>query len=60
MEKSDQIKQLQERIEKVRNEQIRLANSSYSQSDPGAVMDRRFVNRELAKLEKQLEEVTKK
>jgi hypothetical protein len=60
MEKSEQIKQLQARIQEVRNEQIRLANTSYSQSNPGAVMDRRFVARELAKLEKQYEELTKK
>ena len=60
MEPSEQITQLKERIEKLRNEQIRLANTPYSQSNPGAVMDRRFVNRELAKLEKQYEELTKK
>ena len=43
------------RICELEKEQERLANQSYSQSNPGAVMDRRFVKRELESKRRQYE-----
>lgn len=59
-EKSKQIKELKEKIEKLEAEQTRLAHTSYSQSDPGAVMDRRFVNRDLDRARKLYEQLMQK
>lgn len=45
------------KIAALEKEAARLATTSYSQSDPGAVMDRRYVARELRRAYKQLEEL---
>lgn len=45
------------KIAALEKEAARLATTSYSQSDPGAVMERRDVARELRKAYKQLEEL---
>ena len=51
MDEEDKIKaiKLSEEIQKLEKEWNKLAGQSYSQSDPGAVMDRRFVSRALDK-----------
>ncbi len=49
-----------EDICKLEKEQERLALQSYSQSDPGAVMDRRFVKRDLERKQRQYTEIVAK
>lgn len=45
------------KIATLEKEAARLATTSYSQSDPGAVMERRDIARELRRAYKQLEEL---
>ena len=51
---------LKAKIAELERETARLAAQSYSQSDPGAVMDRRGVARDLRRAYKQLEEIETK
>ncbi len=53
-----QISKIRERIFEINGE---LASMSYSQSNPGAMMDRRLLRKELDKLEQELTNlITKK
>jgi hypothetical protein len=48
-------------LERIRDIDLELMSRSYSQSDPGAMMDRRMMRREKDKLEQQLANlITKK
>ena len=51
--------QLKIKIAALEKEAARLAAQSYSQSNPGAVMERRDIARDLRRAYKQLEEVSR-
>jgi hypothetical protein len=51
---------LQIELRELYREKTRLDNQSYSQSNPGAVMERRWVRREIDKKERALTELRKK
>ena len=58
---SEQIKndigKVKETLEKLYEEKSNLDGRSYSQSNPGAVMDRRFVRRDIESNERKLEKL---
>lgn len=47
------------KLKSLEREAALLAATPYSQSDPGAVMDRRFVDRKIRDTQKQLEELNR-
>ena len=62
MNEEDKVKfaKLTVEIDKLQKEAGRLAGQSYSQSDPGAMMERRDNRRWLARAEREYEELMKK
>ena len=62
MSEEDKVKmaKLIVEIDKLQKEAGRLAGQSYSQSDPGAMMERRDNRRWLARAEREYEELMKK
>jgi hypothetical protein len=54
-----EITKIKARLEKLYDERARLAGQSYSQSNPGAVMERRDNRRDIERLEKKLEALEK-
>lgn len=59
-ELQEKANKLLERIKELQSEQTRLANTSYSQSNPSAMMERRDVRRNLERVERQYDEIMKK
>jgi hypothetical protein len=51
------ITKLENELRELYREKTRLDNQSYSQSNPGAVMERRWVRREIDKKERTLTEL---
>lgn len=62
MSEEDKVKmaKLIVEIDKLQKEVVRLAGQSYSQSDPGAMMERRDNRRWLARAEREYDELIKK
>jgi hypothetical protein len=60
VEDSAKLKQLCEKIAELQKEARRLDNTSYSQSDPSAMMERRDNRRYLAKAEREYEALLEK
>ena len=51
------LSKLEKQLAECREEQVRLAHTPYSQSNPGAVMERREIARDIDRLERKIEKI---